>query len=335
LAAAIDTACHFHLGVFRFTLRAETEAHLPQYKGSALRGAFGGTLKRVVCIRRDLDCEACLVRPSCIYTHIFETIPPEGIAAFHGQKYAPHPYVLEPPLEEKQRYAPGEPLKFGLTLIGRANDYLPYVIFAFDQAGRRGLGQGRGRFTLESVARRSDDGAEHPIYDGAEQRMATGEFGLDTGELVGSRLAQLGESGELSGKLKLRFLTPVRVRVDGDLQGGVSFELLMRSLLRRLWQLSLVHGEGEFTLDHRVLIERAKAVKLVRSELRWLDWERYSHRQKTKMKLGGLVGEVEYEFAEGADVDDFLPLLVLGEVLHVGTGTTFGLGKYEVVGVGS
>lgn len=314
----------------RFTLRAEGDAWLPRYKGSTLRGAWGQALKRAICIRRDLNCDICLVRPSCVYTQIFETLPPKSVAAFRGQKYAPHPYVLEPPLDEKQKYEPGERLTFGLTLIGRAIDYLPYVIFALDQTGRKGLGQRRGRFELESVVWRTADGENRVIYDGVEKRLASGSFSQSAEEFIRHRLASFERSTSKPSNLKLVFLTPVRLRVQKDLQDCISFELLIRSLLRRFWQLSLVHGEGELRLDHRALIERAKSVEVVRSELRWLDWERYSHRQRTKMRLGGLVGEVEYGFTHAADRAEFLPLLILGELLHIGTGTTFGLGKMRI-----
>lgn len=349
----MSIAFTLRVGTYTFTMRAEVEAWLPRFKGSTLRGAFGNALKRAVCIRRDLNCEICLVRPSCVYTHLFETLPPEGVTAFRRQQYAPHPYVLEPPLEEKQRYAPGERLTFGLTLLGRAIDYLPYVIFAIDQAGRKGLGQRRGRFILESVAWRPPDGEDHVIYDGASQRLKSGSFSMSAEEWIARRQSRISNlefshlscapgadarttrreseiSSSQSSNLCLTFLTPTRLRVQKDLQDRISFELLMRSLLRRLWQLVLVHGEGELSLDHRALFERAGSVRVVRSELRWLDWERYSHRQRTKMKLGGLVGKVEYSFAEAADIAEFLPLLILGEVLHIGASTTFGLGKYEV-----
>ena len=35
-------------------------------------------------------------------------------------------------------------ISVGLTLIGRATDYLPYFIYALDELGRIGIGKGRG-----------------------------------------------------------------------------------------------------------------------------------------------------------------------------------------------
>jgi hypothetical protein len=45
------------------------------------------------------------------------------------------------------------------------------------------------------------------------------------------------------------------------------------------------------------------------------------------MKLGGFVGEVEYR----GELREFVPLLKLGEQIHLGKGTGFGLGKYVLV----
>jgi hypothetical protein len=80
-------------------------------------------------------------------------------------------------------------------------------------------------------------------------------------------------------------------------------------------------------LDYRALIERAAKVQTLSISLKWDDWERYSNRQRTKMNLGGFIGEIEFT---GEEMAAFLPLLVAGELLHIGAGTTFGLGKYEI-----
>jgi CRISPR/Cas system endoribonuclease Cas6 (RAMP superfamily) len=83
-------------------------------------------------------------------------------------------------------------------------------------------------------------------------------------------------------------------------------------------------------LDYRGLIARAGTVVTKHSSLEWVDWERYSNRQRTKMTLGGFVGEVEYE---GEAIEEFLPLIAAGEVVHVGTGSSFGLGNYRIASV--
>lgn len=44
------------------------------------------------------------------------------------------------------------------------------------------------------------------------------------------------------------------------------------------------------------------------------------------MKLGGLVGDLHLE----GDLAPFAPLLRAAEVVHVGKGATFGLGKVEI-----
>jgi CRISPR/Cas system endoribonuclease Cas6 (RAMP superfamily) len=46
-----------------------------------------------------------------------------------------------------------------------------------------------------------------------------------------------------------------------------------------------------------------------------------------KMNFGGFVGDVGYR---GDLINQFLPLLISGELLHIGTATSFGLGKYQI-----
>ncbi|MCI0418045.1 MAG: CRISPR system precrRNA processing endoribonuclease RAMP protein Cas6, partial [Acidobacteria bacterium] len=85
-------------------------------------------------------------------------------------------------------------------------------------------------------------------------------------------------------------------------------------------------------LEHQakhVLLEEAKQITVRSHDLVWDDWARYSGRQKEWMQFGGLMGSVTYEGVLGA----FMPLLALGEWLHVGGKTSFGLGRYRISGV--
>ncbi|NJN99775.1 MAG: CRISPR system precrRNA processing endoribonuclease RAMP protein Cas6, partial [Anaerolineales bacterium] len=45
------------------------------------------------------------------------------------------------------------------------------------------------------------------------------------------------------------------------------------------------------------------------------------------IEMGGLVGRVTYE----GDLTEYLPLLALGELIHVGKGTVFGNGQYQIL----
>ena len=225
---------------------------------------------------------------------------------------------------------PGDEVTFGLTLMGRAVEYLPYLIYAVTEMSRRGLGVDRARFELTEALVIGPDGGKQRIYSGDCDRVNTpADSATSLSALIQARVDRLRSDSALNSEsLRLRFATPTRIRVDGDLQSGMSFGLLVRNLLRRISLLCAVHGQAPLDLDYRGLIERAALVETASSRLRWCDWERYSNRQQTKMKLGGFVGEIEYD---GEISREFLSLMVAGEILHVGAGTSFGLGRYEIL----
>jgi len=128
----------------------------------------------------------------------------------------------------------------------------------------------------------------------------------------------------------LQFLTPVRFRKDETrdkkLLTSLTFVSFMRELLRRLGDLSEAYCGGA-RIDFNLFSQQAATVKTDDSGLYWLDWERYSNHQKFRMKLGGLVGALSLS----SDVEPFIPYLRLGQWLHVGKNTTFGLGQYQLL----
>lgn len=118
---------HFKFAKFSFFLKALGNTFLPPYKGSTLRGAFGNTFKKVVCVIRERACKSCLLKNRCVYSYVFETPPPPDSSKMRKYPFAPHPFVIEPPLEEKRVYKGGDPLCFKLLLIGKSIDFLPYL----------------------------------------------------------------------------------------------------------------------------------------------------------------------------------------------------------------
>ncbi len=301
----------------RIVFEAEEPARLPRYQGSMLRGAFGHALRRLVCaLGPAQECASCPLRRACVHPRLFEPfVEGELPPFFGGSDQAVRPYVFEPsgrggPL------AAGDPLRFDLLLLGQAVDLQAYAILALERMARAGLGPGRARFRLAQVEADTDAGPA--------QRLFT------VGSPVSSAVAQpqLPVPAPLPpGPIALEFLTPLRLKIRNRLSGHPGFRDLAFHALRRLLELAYFHVPGtvlDWTLGP--LLDQADAVRIVDADLHWCDWERWSERQKTAMKLGGLVGTLTLE----GNLAPFTLLLRAAEIVHVGKGTTFGLGKVVV-----
>ncbi len=297
---------------------------LPAYKGGVLRGGFGITFKRIVCIYPSLPpCRECSLLYRCPYPAVFETPPPPDSEVLRTHEAIPQPFVLWPPEDERTDYAPGQHLRFRLTLIGQGIAALPYFIVTFQRLGELGLGPNRARYRLLRVDEVDPrDASWEAIW--RENGGATGGGGqiMDAVTLLAAFPPQEVAS------LSLDFLTPTRLKYDGQvLRRAPAFHVVVRTLLRRLSSLSYFHGGQRWEIDYRGWIEQAQAVETVGNEIGWVDWERYSTRQHQSMDFGGIVGQVTYA---GEGLGAFLPLLRLGEWVHVGKGTVFGQGRYRL-----
>jgi len=307
-------------GIYSFACRFETEAFLPAFKGSTIRGGLGHALKRITCALRRQDCLACLLSKTCAYAVLYET--EQGQApAVSGRTSSvvrkPHPYVLVPPDDQKRHYRPDELLSFEILLFGPAIQYLPHVVCAVAEMGKTGLGKGardgsEGRFRLEAVYQDNTR-----IYDG-----------VSLAAMLPPAVIQLDPAPVLQvDRLSIYCLTPLRLKYTNHLQTSLPFHLLIRAALRRISALESSYGEGEPVLDYRGLAARAADVVIENADCRWKDIERYSARQKTAMLMGGILGTITYQ---GKNLAEFLPLLRYCERVHLGKQTSFGLGRITV-----
>lgn len=305
---------------FCFTLRAVEDAQLPAYLGSTLRGAMGRAFRLGACMTKAQNCTACMFASQCAYAYIFETSREQvmGEEKKSTPLYVPHPFVLEPPLDAKTRYQKGDALQFNVVLIGTGIQFLPFFIAAFGQAGLDGFGAGLYRFRLESVEqlRREE---KVLLWDGGNQILAKPIEQILTDE----------QNGEKVNTISLVLQTPLRLVDSGSLSADLRFNLLMRSIFRRLDLLGKTHGQGALQIPYRDYLARADEVKMLMEEtqLSWNDWERYSNRQKRPLKMGGLCGRLSYQ----GDLSIFMPYLRMAQEIHVGKGTVFGLGKIALM----
>lgn len=303
-----------------FKIKAIDELNLPYYKGSTFRGVFGNTFKKIVCVFKSRICEECLLKQTCVYAYVFETSPlQKDNSIFNMAKYKtiPHPFLIEPPLDGRKYYKTGDELVFSVILLGKATSYLPYFIYTFSECGKNGIGKGRGRYTLEEVL--DEDG--NLVYSSEDSKIITPQI----------KTVEINEDINIEDgcerKITLHLITPLRLKNKNDLVRKLDFNILIKALMIRINLINFFHCNGEEAKwDHKKILEKSKEVKIIDDKTRWLDWERYSSRQQTKMKLGGIVGTITYN----GSVEPYIEILRSGEILHVGKNTTFGLGKYII-----
>jgi hypothetical protein len=308
---------------YRFVLEPIEPMSLPPYKGGTLRGAFGHAFKRMACLQPGSRCDVCQQADRCAYRYVFETPVPPDSEVLRTHSAVPRPFVFEPPLDGKTEYRPGDEVDFGLVLIGRGIDYLPYFILAFKALGDQGIGRDRVPFQLKKVSAQDPLGPwDALIYDGPSDALRNIDMTAGIAEI--ERVAAALPDRELA----VHFLTPTLLKHGGRMVGEPAFHVLVRALLRRLSSLYYFHCGERWDADYAGLAERAQAVETIESEVSWRSWERYSSKQQRRIGMSGLVGWLQY----AGPLADFRTLLMLGSVVHVGKGSVFGNGRYQVSG---
>jgi len=317
----------------RVEMASVREAWLPEFKGSMLRGAFGHALKATACTYGPgSPCEECVLRRGCMYTSVFETFVEDRPTPFsRGNRESPRPYLFESdtrPGSGQRHFREGDELGFDLLLFGKAAQLQPVVILALERMARGGLGPWRKPFELSRVRFLEGDGRWSLGYDRGLQAWGTPIPSLTPV----STLAAPGKAPvAVPERLQLRFVNPTRILHHKRLQSRIhDFRSLVFRMLRRTLDLAHFYAPGaQVDWAFGRFLDRANAITIESQQLTVRDMRRYSNRQRRTMALPGVVGTLTL----AGDLAPFLPLLRSAEITHVGKGTTFGMGKVEVVGV--
>jgi hypothetical protein len=242
---------------------------------------------------------------------------PDKLPVLRKYPYAPHPFVLTPPLDGRTVLPPGAALDIDLTLIGPGLKYLSHFLVVFETMGRRG--RYGGTFRLKAAVRRSDCAphaacSEPLIYDGLTRKLLA----------VPAPWTPPTEPDRVS-RLQLDFLTPLRMRTAGRYNARPDFVAIVHALLRRIHLLSALYGSGDGdTAWMKPLLRIADQAQTVRSEFSLFRWSRMSCRQRRLVDMDGVLGSLEV----GGSLGPLVPYLRMGEFVHVGSGTAMGLGRY-------
>lgn len=298
----------------RLGLEVQELLELPPHKGGLLRGLLGLAIKRLACAQREpTACPPCALGNACPYGYLFETMPAPGLSVAGDSADLPSPFVVEPPEDQRIIYRPGERLELGLVLIGRGMQYLPYMLLAWEELGRQGIGRRRARFAV------------HPAVE--DLRGAAAPLALDRGLGAGFGPAELAARAAAwpADRLTLHYRTPTRIKHQQQYLSRPEFPALIAALARRVAALALAHADEPWALDGAALAAAAD-VRIAAARTTWAARDRYAPRQQQGQSLSGLVGTVSY----AGDLAPFAPLLALGELIHVGKAAVFGNGRYAV-----
>ncbi|MFK5975262.1 MAG: CRISPR system precrRNA processing endoribonuclease RAMP protein Cas6 [Sulfurovum sp.] len=191
---------------------------------------------------------------------------------------------------------------FGLYLFDDACDELPYVLSALEMMLTQiGLTKNSYKFNdiKMSVNQKSiyEKNSFHP---------------LDTPP-------QTFEIEKYTPNIKIKLLTPLRIKKNNKfLRQSVEIEDILRSIYQR--EQEIFYNQKVFKLDYKPQYT-IKLTALTHKSL-----IRKSNKQKTKMNMDGIIGEIAIM---GIDERSYR-LLKLGEVIGVGKQTVMGLGKISI-----
>lgn len=314
----------FPVSRYRLYFLVRTPIFLHIYPGSTLRGVFGAALKRKVCKFPRQECALCPHYQACEFPLIFKMPRPEG-----WKEDPPQPYVVEPPINETREpmaFHCGDVLSFNFVLIGRAQNHLPLCIAAWKDAllelGIDNVSGARGRGIAElfRVTLLGNEG---------EVEVAN----LDRGTFACPHNVFIPSSNGTLDSLTIEIVTPLRFtprrnpKAQGDSKVWLSPEELkplhfFRRLISRIHSLSQLYTSCQPGFPNPELSINFGSEK---SLAEW-NWQRFSGTQNQKIPSDGVIGTWRFY----GDIQPFLPYIELGELLHIGKGTAYGMGKYTV-----
>ncbi len=318
---------HFTAHLLRFECEAVEPLRLNEHTGSAIRGAFYHALWNGFCMNRQARaCGECPLVATCPVAFLVSTLNQQSERGAD----VPRPYTVQPPLDGKTDYAPGETLSFGLTMFARALTLFPYVVLAVQRLENGGLGKRveengrrRGTFKVRRVW------AENPLSGERRPVLQQGETMVQVPDIpvTNEQISKLANQQIANQRVTVEFLTPLRLVEGGQLVKRIAFRPFVQRLHGRLTQLSAEYSDTPLADDFREVMAVACAVRVVQDETRWVELESYSTRLGRSTPIGGLVGRVTFE----GELAPFIHWLIWGQFTHVGKDAVKGNGWYRIV----
>lgn len=267
------------------------------------RSVLGNELHYLSCVLKQQTCGVCPLRFKCAYSVIFENPVDKDNIVIAGRDKAPSPYIMQ-----AEYYKNTEIDKVDITVIftGAGVEYISYFLLAVKRAGEKGMFKERIKYEMGYVSCINN---EYSL-----------EFDFTSLPL---EIYAFNEGNETAHKkFNIQLITPFRYKKSGKYESNITINDILLSAKRRVDMLSAFYGDKSITpkLD---FIENSKTIG---STLSWVDSSRYSRRQDTNMKIGGIIGSIliEADFSQ-----QHLSLLEAAKLFNIGKNVSFGLGYID------
>lgn len=306
-----------------FALRGSFERPplLGPWPENRFRGVLGHCLRRIACAIPDQfaaqgGCNACLGRSECAYSLLFYGNYPANAPRLKRHAQVPRPYVIDLAFETETKFI------IWLTVVGDHLATVPHLVLALQEAGRVGVGAGRDTFVIRDLAsiRPFDHLVQELPLSLLEPASVREVPPFDLHVLASS----LGQDFTCSA-VRITLTKPAIIR-DANRRSPLSPPVFVARLLERISLLTLAYCPGRSLPPFQELRDQTTQLEYLIPHLITVDLRRFSRRQKRELELEAILGQTEWR----GNLSQLYPYLVLGQWLHVGKGTAFGLGRYEV-----
>ncbi len=295
------------------TYRAVETGYLGNFPARKFRAVFKAILQsQSPCLdQRQMACAACAHRASCLYHAL--------LVEDARRDYLPYLIHTAPSQRARGMFRQGDTLSFTLRLLGYGTEKTQEVRDAFVS---------KPLIAFDSVDEQS------PLamtLEGVETANGGRPFRLE------DLLVEYVRSGKIRAtpvtRVAIDFLTPFHFTFQNrkvTQPEDMTVELFMEALHRRLAGVSTQHCGFTGTVPALETILDGNSVSLERhGDFRFVHrvaTKKHPSGKKTQEPIKGFMGGVELK----GEVALLLPLLVLGEALHIGQHTTQGMGQYHI-----
>lgn len=229
-----------------------------------------------------------------LYEAMFEVKNEENHPMGRRYKEVCSPYILSVP-DLRKDFRKGGEIHVYLTLIGKAENHFPRLLGLIQNW--QGMGLGKEHIPLQLKA----------------MNMIPTHMGIAITEPY---------------RLELYMRTPLVLKTEDHSMAAITLPLLIHRIAERMAMLAHFHCGAELVTDFEQYKQWAEKAIWVEMDLRKAFWSRYSTRQARSSRVGGWVGKLAFDEVDAR----LLPLLHLASHLHLGKGTTWGMGRisYEL-----